>query len=182
MPEENLGVGREKYILQKREKEKERQKFLRQKKSKKLLFAFLIILVAAAGIAGIWLLAVKTAPADSEIVAKRGIHWHPELSIKILGESAEIPEGIGLGFSENPIHTHDSSGIIHLEFSGFVKKDDIKLSRFFEVWGKKFDRNCIFDKCSGPESHLKMLVDGKENSEFGDFVMADKQKIEIIFE
>ena len=179
MPENDK---KEEYLLKKKEKERERLAILRQRKFKKLSFLFFGIAAAGLVISGIWVLASKTAPEESEIVAKEGIHWHPDLTIEILGKKETIPVNIGLGFSENPIHTHDDSGVIHLEFSGLVKKDDIRLSRFFEVWGKKFDSNCIFDKCAGPEGKLKMLVDGKENFEFGEHLMKNGEKIEIIFE
>jgi hypothetical protein len=129
-----------------------------------------------------WFLVSKFSSPAPDIVARNGLHWHPELSIKILGEAQEIPQGLGLTPVEMPIHTHDEHGIIHLEFSGVVRKDDLRLGEFFKIWGKTFNHDCIFDKCSGSEGRLKMLINGRENAEFGDYMMRDKDKIEIIFE
>ena len=128
-----------------------------------------------------WFL-VSRFSSDPEIIARNGIHWHPDLIIKINGQVQEIPENIGMIPQEMPIHTHTNDGIIHLEFSGLVKKDDTKLGKFFQIWGKTFNKDCIFDKCSGPEGKLRMTVNGKENSDFENYLMRNGDKIEIIFE
>lgn len=69
-----------------------------------------------------------------------------------------------------------------MEFSGLVKKDDVRLGRFFEIWRKQFTKDCIFDTCDGSGGKLKMLVNGRENFEFENYIMRDRDKIEIIFE
>lgn len=69
-----------------------------------------------------------------------------------------------------------------MQFSGLAKKDDIRLGRFFEVWGKKFIKDCIFDQCNSQEGKLKMFVNGIENFEFENYIMRDRDRIEIIFE
>ena len=80
------------------------------------------------------------------------------------------------------MHTHEADSVIHMEFSGLVREDDIRLGRFFEIWGKKFNRDCIFDKCNGPEGRLKMFVNQQPNYQFENHIMRDRDKIEIIFE
>ncbi|MDO8436206.1 MAG: cupredoxin domain-containing protein [bacterium] len=144
------------------------------------------ILIAIIGVVviggAVWFLSIKPSAPESEIISKKGIHWHADLSIKILGQLQDIPAGIGLGITEHYIHTHESDGIIHIEFPGLVRRDDIRLGQFFEIWGKKFNKECIFDKCNGLDGKLKMLVNGNENSDFENYVMRDKDKIEIIFE
>lgn len=150
---------------------------------KKKFKTALIFLIIGAGISGLgWYVATRPPLPEDEIVARAGIHWHPEIKISILGKNQEIPANIGLGVVEKPIHTHDDMGVVHLEFQGLVKKEDVQLARFFEIWGKQFNKDCIFDKCSGPEGKLKMFVNDKENSEFENYVMRDGDKIEIIFE
>lgn len=90
---------------------------------------------------------------DVDILARNGIHWHPELSIVVQGEKQIIPADIGIGrrYSALPsfdsrmgmtaIHTHDdaSQGIIHLEFNGVVRRQDITLGQFLEIWGRDID-------------------------------------------
>ena len=132
---------------------------------------------------GAWLWFNETSVPESEMISQNGLHWHAELKIGILGEEQDIPAGIGLEKPPHkPLHTHDRENIIHWEFSGLVKEDDLRLGKFFEIWGRKFNKDCIFDKCSGPDGQLKMLVNGEENSEFANYVMRDGDTIEIIFE
>jgi hypothetical protein len=60
-------------------------------------------------------------------------HIHPLLTINIDGQNVPIPAGIGIGPDGNlPIHTHDSSGIIHVEST---KKLPFRLQDFFTIWG-----------------------------------------------
>ena len=57
--------------------------------------------------------------------------------------------------------------------SGLVRKEDITLARFFKVWGK--DINSF-------GTNLTMTVNGKENTEYGNYLMQDKDKIELRYE
>jgi len=91
----------------------------------------------------------------------------------------EIPADIGLPAGMNsahqPIHTHDDSdqGIIHMEFSGRVLKQNTTLGQFFKNWGKdmrSFGQN------------MKMMVNGQENTEYENYIMHDKDDIELYYE
>src|SRR3989344_4047444 len=131
-------------------------------KSFKIIIAVLISGLIILGFG--WYLSSRPGQPESDIISRKGIHWHTELKVSILGEVQKIPAGIGFGVNEMPVHTHETDGVIHLEFSGLVRNNDIRLGRFFTIWGKQFNKDCIFDKCSGPEGQLKMLVNGRENS------------------
>lgn len=147
----------------------------------KNFFIFGVILVGI-GI-GVWFFWPKSQNTDSEVVARNGLHWHSNLTINILGDYQDIPAGIGLaGLPHKPMHTHDRDNVIHMEFAGLVLKKDIKLGKFFQAWGKTFNKECIFDKCSGGQGTLKMLVNGSENLEFDNYMMKDEDKIEIVFD
>ena len=174
---------KERRLLRRQQRDKERASSKKGKKIKILFALGFVILIVGAGISGlIWYFASKPLAPESEIIARDGIHWHPEITISILGKNQEIPKNIGLGVIENPIHTHDDMGVIHLEFSGLVKKDDVRLGRFFAAWGKKFNQDCIFDKCSGAEGRLKMFVNDQANYEFENYVMGEGDKMEIVFD
>ncbi len=126
-----------------------------------------------------------TSVPESEIVVRNGMHWHPKLSIYINGEKQPFTNGIGLnGAVHNPIHTHDDADkdIVHMEFQGVVSKEDTKLSNFFKIWGKDFSSTQIFDKKNGEEGTVKMMVNGKENTEFQNYMMKDGDNIEIRYE
>lgn len=130
-----------------------------------------------------------------DVVSTSGIHWHPELSIIIKGQKQAIPANIGIGMQYAgykyydsmmmmaDMHTHDVSGQIHWEvMQGPVTKDEVTLSAFFGIWGKTFSNSCIFEYCNGAEGTVKMLVNGKENTEFEKYLVKDNDKIEISYE
>lgn len=176
---------KERRFLKRQQREEERKAFLRDKKLKKILWTVAVVLIVAVIGFGLVLLVLSSPSVpESEIISKQGIHRHVNLNIKILGEYQSIPDNIGRapGGGHRSIHTHQEDGVLHLEFSGFVKKDNIRLSEFFRTWGKKFTKECILDKCNGVDGSLTMLVNGELNLEFESYVMEDNDKIEIIFE
>ncbi len=165
------------------QRERELSRYHRQQKLKKLLLIAAVVLIAGGGISGgVLFLVTRPSSPPLAIISQQGIHWHAGLTIKILGQYQEIPANIGIDITERPIHTHKLDDIIHMEFSGLVKEDDIRIGRFFEIWGRKFSQECIFDKCNGTGGEVKMLVNGKPNFEFENYIMRDEDKIEIIFE
>lgn len=120
-----------------------------------------------------------------QIITEDGLHWHPKLTITVKGKQQKIPANIGIGAVHAKIHTHDQDakdGIIHMEMPETVTKEDTKLGNFFRVWGKEFGSTKILDKTSDEGEKIKMLVNGKENKSFENYLMKDKDKIEIIFE
>src|SRR3989344_416040 len=74
------------------------------------------------------------------------MHIHSVLKIIINGKEQDIPSNIGLMGNNimRPIHTHDASGTVHIEAPC---TREFKLKEFFEIWGKQFNNNCIFDYC-----------------------------------
>lgn len=174
------------YELKKQKKLADERERSQKKALKRVWKIVLLVILAGGAIGGAgWYIANRpqtSAITLDEVVARSGLHWHPELTINVKGAKQEIGANIGIGVTHNPIHTHDSTGVLHLEFQGLVRKDDLKLGKFFEVWDKQFNSGCIFDKCNGPDGKLKMLVNGEVNTEYENYQMQDKDKIEIIYE
>lgn len=142
----------------------------------------LVLLVVGALVGGGWWLFTRPGVSNEEVISRKGLHWHPELTIIIKGEKQEISANIGIGAAHQPIHTHDVTGTLHLEIQGLVTKDDIKIGRFFKIWGKQFSSSCILDFCNSEEGKVEMLVNGQENQELENYLMKDKDKIEIRYE
>lgn len=141
------------------------------------------LIIVTAGISGlVWYSATRPVVPEDEIISRRGIHWHPELSIFIKGQKQEIPADLGIGIKHQSIHTHDSSGILHLEIQGLVRKKDTQLGRFFKIWGKQFNSSCILEFCNGPDGSVKMFVNDNPNTELENYQMKDGDKIEIRYE
>ncbi len=142
------------------------------KKTRNWVFGLAAVLIPIGGL--IWFLVSRPPIPESEIASKNGLHWHPTLSIKVAGVEQKFPTSLGIsGSFMAPIHTHEPDGVIHLEFTGLVKNEDIKLKRFFKNWGK--DMNSFGTITS-------MTVNGVENKEYGEYIMKDKDKIELRYE
>ncbi len=173
------------YQQKKLEKEKERQRqrrtqILREKVGWTL---FIIIgVVLAMVLTGYYFVNSQGNLQAQEIISRNGLHWHTQLRIFIDGKEQPIPANIGLGFVHKPIHTHEADNIVHLEFSGLVTKEDVKLKKFFEIWGKQFNKECIFEFCNGQGKQVKFFVNGQENQDFENYIMQDGDKIEIRYE
>lgn len=131
---------------------------------------------------------------DNPIVFDKPVHWHPNLKITIKGTPEVIPAnvGIGLQYASNPlfessmgmtgIHTHDSSGTLHWEIPRPPRESDLKIGNFFSVWKKTFDKDCIFGFCTGNQGAVKMFVNEKSNSDFENYLIKDRDIIEIRYE
>ncbi len=170
----------ETYISKKERKEEEKEKRKKSKMFKSASVFIVTALVVAGGIAWMWRYAGRIPQAaQGDIISKNGLHWHAKIALFIEDKAQEIPENIGIGITHNPIHTHDATGEIHLEFSGLVKKNDLALGKFFDAWGKKFSSSCLLDSCIKENKTIQMTVNGKENTEFENYIMQDKDVIEI---
>jgi len=107
------------------------------------------------------------------------IHIHPHLTIVVNGERVQIPAGIGIDSGGmRAIHTHDALGYIHIE-SPVVR--DFTLGQFFDIWGRSFNRTCIFGYCVDAIHRLVMYVDGERSEEFRDHVFRDDEEILLVY-
>jgi hypothetical protein len=79
------------------------------------------------------------------------LHIHSHLAIIVHGELVQIPQAIGVqpippnGGCLYWIHTHDNSGVIHVE-SGSVQAPNggpYTLGMFFDIWGQTLSRDQI---------------------------------------
>jgi hypothetical protein len=94
-------------------------------------------------------------------------HFHPHIDILVDGVKEYIPQNTGIVTGcMAEIHTHDSSGTIHIETVNAFKI--VHLRDFAVVYGQPLAREGY---------DLKMTVDGKPNIEFGELVLKDQQLI-----
>lgn len=119
-------------------------------------------------------------PALSE--EGNALHIHQHLDIFIHGKEISVPAEIGInqlaGFI-SPIHTHDTSNIIHVE-SPTVQ--DFNLGQFFDIWGLQFTQNKIGGYQTDNQNTLQVFVDGKVFT--GDprtIVLQSHQEIVIVY-
>jgi hypothetical protein len=88
------------------------------------------------------------------------VHLHQHLDLYVDGRKVTVPAGIGIdpavGFA--PLHTHDPSGVLHVE-SPTVRT--YTLGQFFAVWGVRFTPSCLGGYCAGGGRQLRVFVDGR---------------------
>jgi hypothetical protein len=102
-------------------------------------------------------------------------HIHPVLKLKIDGADVPVPPNIGINPScEKVLHTHDSSGELHVEPN---YEQVFTLADFFALWGKPFSKTELLDKKANDTHEVVMTVDGQANTEFENLVLRDKQQI-----
>jgi hypothetical protein len=88
------------------------------------------------------------------------LHIHQHLDVFVDGKRVTVPANIGINFEErflSPLHTHDPSGIIHVE-SPTVRT--FTLGQFFGVWGVRFTRTCLGGYCASGAKKLRVFVNG----------------------
>lgn len=154
-----------------------------RKKFKILIFIGIVIFIF-----GIWPLFFSkgndcfTAPAAEYNIGGHtnlAMHIHPSLRITILGEEQAIPPNIGLEPGVmRMIHTHEGDGTLHIEAPC---RRDFHLHEFFEVWGRSFSYDCIYGLCTNESHVLEYTVNGAKTDITEDFIMLDKDNIEIVY-
>jgi hypothetical protein len=105
-------------------------------------------------------------------------HIHVQLAIVIGGQTQSIPAGIGFtpqGFL--PIHTHDASGLIHIESP---RRRIFHLSDFFKVWEQPFTRRNLLGHKAGPSNPIAMYVDGRPSNALGSVPLRDHEAIVLV--
>lgn len=107
-------------------------------------------------------------------------HIHPQLKIIILGKEEAIPANIGIKtFCMNSIHTHDASGVLHVESP--IQKD-FTVGDFFAVWNKPYSKDQILDYKVDDKYIVRETVNGKEIQDYDNTVLHDKDQIIISYE
>lgn len=132
--------------------------------------------------------------AAQETPACQEIHWHALLRIEVNSETQFIPANIGIGSEDqvidtvlsgtaaSPMHTHDASGVIHIENKCPERNPEtMKLGYFFKVWQKNFNSTCVLDKCNDGEKIVQMAVNGGESLEFEHYRLQDGDAVLITY-
>jgi len=108
-------------------------------------------------------------------------HIHAHLDIFIDGQPDAIPAGIGIKPNECLfwLHTHNTSGIIHIEAPA---NKDFTLGQFFSVWGQTFSNSQIFDKITTDKETLHVYVNGTEiNGDLRNIKINAHDEIAIVY-
>jgi hypothetical protein len=96
-------------------------------------------------------------------------HIHSHLDVFVNGEPVVVPAAIGINLGDpglqqgegceqpciSPLHTHDTTGIVHIESAADVP---FTLGQFFAEWDVRLD--CVGGYCR-PEAPISVYIDGQ---------------------
>ena len=87
------------------------------------------------------------------------VHIHQHLDIYVNGKKVTVPSQIGIydGQFLTELHTHDATGIMHVESP---TKRTFDLAQFFGVWGVRLTPSCVGGYCK-ELTPWRLYVDGK---------------------
>jgi hypothetical protein len=91
-----------------------------------------------------------------------GYHVHAQLNVYVNGKQTTVPANIGIdpqGRFISPIHTHDTSGVVHMESTKYYP---FTLGEFINVWGVYFTNNQLGGYQAGNGNVLQLWVNGKQ--------------------
>jgi hypothetical protein len=106
-------------------------------------------------------------------------HIHSLLHVYVNGKAVTVPANIGLDQSTgtfSPLHTHDTSGIIHIEAD---REYAFTIGQFFAVWGVRFTNDRLGPYVSGGGKQLQVYVNGERVRDPVDYVMHEHDNIVV---
>jgi hypothetical protein len=110
------------------------------------------------------------------------LHIHSHLDVFVHGRHVVVPAGVGIDLAGefiSPLHTHDTTGVIHVE-SPTVRA--FTLGEFMGVWGVRLHDGCLGSYCGGGSSALRAYVDGHPFAgNPADIVLAEHEEIVLAY-
>ncbi|MGI8720358.1 MAG: hypothetical protein ACR2KF_07520 [Nitrososphaeraceae archaeon] len=116
------------------------------------------------------------------------MHIHSNLNVTVNGKSLIVPNGIGINSTlwnghsldkfgterkttifgmitpaMSPLHTHDSSGTIHVESTEYR---NYTLGQFLNIWGMPFEG-----------SKVSLFIDGNSTENYSNYILKDMEKM-----
>jgi hypothetical protein len=113
------------------------RKSVRRRNSRTRTYALLAVIVAVGVGVYFFVSPAVAGPPFACITEGSYIHIHPYVQIVVNGANVTIPSQVGItqaGTCLEPVHTHDSSGILHLELSQSDLGHNWTLGDFFTIW------------------------------------------------
>src|SRR6266545_2198754 len=112
------------------------------------------------------------APADASVAVraaglpmlgeeKLAVHYHAHLDVLVDGQAVPVPAGLGIDQVRQliaPLHTHDGSGIVHVESATDVP---FTLGQVFTEWGQPLRANAVGPVALGSGRVLRVYRNGQ---------------------
>jgi hypothetical protein len=107
------------------------------------------------------------------------VHYHAHLDIFVNGHSEPVAASIGREDSSffSPLHTHATSGMIHIEAPADRR---FTLGMLFTEWGVRLTGDCVGGYCR-PKMQVSAYVDGHRTSQhMPDIVLRKGEEIALV--
>lgn len=109
------------------------------------------------------------------------LHIHQHIDVLIDGKAVAVPADIGINTAAgflSEIHTHDATGIIHVESPS---NTTFRLGQFFDIWGVRFDSHCVGGECDGNGRTLAVFVNGhRVDGDPRAIILVEQQEIAVV--
>jgi hypothetical protein len=89
------------------------------------------------------------------------VHYHAHLDVQIAGTPIVVPAGLGIDQARqriSPLHTHDTSGVIHIESQRDIP---YTLGQLFIEWGQPLSARQVGPHRLAAGEVLRMFRDGQ---------------------
>lgn len=126
-------------------------------------------------------LAARLAALHLPAASDTGYHVHVRLRVYVDGRAVPVPAGLGidpLGRFVAPLHTHDASGIVHVESE---RAFPFTLGEVFAVWGVRLGPGRLGGYADHGPRRLRVYVDGRRVADPGALVLRAHQRIVVAF-
>ncbi|MEM0382066.1 MAG: hypothetical protein QW580_05330 [Nitrososphaerota archaeon] len=102
------------------------------------------------------------------------MHIHARLRVLVDGEEIKVPANIGIAADGRMrvIHTHDETGLIHVESPVWM---DFTLGDFLAIWGKTISDECFDNYCG----KVRVTVNAAEVKDPLNIILRDGDEIII---
>jgi hypothetical protein len=93
------------------------------------------------------------------------VHYHAHLAILYQGTPVSVPQNIGItGKCLYWLHTHDDTGVIHIEAPQSASKRSFVLGEFFQVWKQPLSTSQVATLKVQKGQELVAFVDGQRHT------------------
>jgi len=108
-------------------------------------------------------------------------HVHAMLRVYVNGQQTQVPANLGIdpnGQFLAPLHTHDTSGVVHMEAD---QPYPFTLGQFFTIWGVKFTPTQLGGYTTGNGNVVATYVNGKQVPNGPAYVMKPHDAIVVAY-
>jgi len=104
----------------------------------------------------------KVANVSCDSGEQLSVHYHAHLSIVYQGNEVNVPGNIGIEANcFYWIHTHDTTGVIHIEAPKAQANHTFTLGDFFNVWNQPLSKKQVANFTISGDTKLVVYIDGK---------------------